>query len=149
MKWGIDIDQSQIEGLERDLVQQILYTVAQEQAEDALALINQRVQRGIGVNDIPMKPYSPAYKKKREESGRAVAVRNLTWTGEMLKSMYVKQVVANLQEVKVDIGFTNQDAAAKAAYNQQRTPWFGISPQDEATLRRIAEERLRAIFGGL
>lgn len=143
MKWDLDIDLEAL-GLPAD---SDLEGAAIEMGQAQIANIQLRLTRGLGVDDAPMKMYSKKYAAHRERSGRESQIRTLNFTGSMQRSLAIKEVSKNGQEIVVKVGFSNPQDEAKAAYNQQRTPWFGVSPQDEAALRRVVELRLAEIFG--
>lgn len=143
MDWKLDLDLDAL-GLPPD---QQLLDAAREMGEAQIANIQIRLTKGIGLDDAPMAPYSPAYAKKRERIGMESQIRTLNFTGSMQRSLSIRSAQKIGSEIVVEVGFANPSDQEKAAYNQQRTPWFGVSPQDEAALRRVVELRLAEIFG--
>lgn len=143
MEWKLDIDLEAL-GLPPD---DQLFEAAREMGEAQIANIQLRLTKGLGVDDAPMAPYSKEYAKKRERIGMESQLRTLNFTGSMQRSLTLKDVRKEGDDIAVKVGFTNPKDEEKAAFNQQRTPWFGVSPQDEATLRRVVELRLAEIFG--
>lgn len=106
--------------------------------------IQRRARDGIGLDDAPMPAYSQAYARLKQKSGREAAIRNLSWSGSMLRAIALERVEVESTGPVAVLGFSTQKQEEIARYNQQRTPWFGISRQDAAILQRIAERRLAA-----
>lgn len=104
----------------------------------AIELIQKRVSHGLGLTDRKMKPLSKSYAARKRKLGQP-PIRNLMFSGSMLGSMTIIQASDN----KVVIGFTRQAEVRKAAGNQSRSPWFGISPKDEQSLETFAWAILR------
>lgn len=142
MKWLLNIDLSKL-GLPPE---DQLLDAARELGEAQVANMQIRLTRGLGVDDAPMAPYSKAYAQKRERIGMESRFRTLNFTGSMQRSIHIQHVQQQGSEIVVKVGFTNPKDQEKATYNQQRTPWFGVSPQDEATLRRVVQLRLAELF---
>lgn len=88
--------------------------------EEAVEIIKERVSKGIGIDDAPMLPY-----KDKKKQG----VRDLEDTGQMLGSLSYKK-----NNDTLTIYFTNGSAEKKAYLNELRTPWFGLSLNDQKKL---------------
>jgi len=87
--------------------------------------------------------YSKRYSKVREK--RRVDIRDLTFTGAMIKSVVVDRLETTATGASAVITVTN-DQKEKAAYNQAMSPWFGISPQDEQAILAVVEAELQKIL---
>ena len=117
------------------------------------ASIKLRTRAGKGVDDQKMKTkssdpneqgtYSKRYSKVREK--RRVDIRDLTFTGAMIKSVVVDRLETTATGASAVITVTN-DQKEKAAYNQAMSPWFGISPQDEQAILAVVEAELQKIL---
>ena len=94
-----------------------------------------RVLSGAGSDDGPMDPYSEKYAALRAKKGRPTGIRNLSFTGRMLKARLLK-AVTNFTAV---IGWGAGIEQAKAEGNDDRTPWIKPSPADRAYL--VAQSR--------
>jgi hypothetical protein len=119
----------------------------------AVTTIKERVARGIGSDDAPMKPLSgwrPTRRKngvtlweggwrgykgqKVKEGGKPF--RDLTLTGKMLRDFTLRYADAN--QARMDI--TTRDGRIKARANERRSPWFGFSRADERKIYAKASE---------
>jgi len=105
----------------------------------AIQVVTTRVSRGVGLNDRRMKPLSPQWAAAKRKLGQP-PIRNMMFSGSMLGAM----TVVEAQDDRVMIGFTRQSENAKASANQDRTPWYGVSRNDEAVIYRYADDLLRA-----
>jgi len=115
--------------------------------EYGVSLIKARVKRGIGSDDVPMKPLSGRTSPIRNQKTRQVVrirsgyrewkirqglsgIRDLWGTGKngghMLDALSVRY--ADERQVRIDI--TTRSGRMKARVNEQRSPWFGWSTQD-------------------
>lgn len=106
----------------------------------AIDLIRSRALSGIGSDDTPMKPLNQYYAKYKARWGRPV--RNLYGPGKgghMLDNISVRRADANL--VRIDI--TSNIARKKAAANEKKSPWYGWSPRDAATILSAAQDAAR------
>ncbi len=107
--------------------------------EYGVSLMKQRASKGIGSDDTPMGPLTDRYRKfKQRKTGRSA--RDLKFTGKMLDSLSLRSVSAT--QARIDI--TSRDGRMKARANEQRTPWFGWSPQDMRKLGTLFCQ----MFGG-
>jgi len=109
-----------------------------------IANIRRRLAAGLGIDDTQMPEYSALTKKLRSARGRQVAFRDLTMTGRMVGAMHVEGVRQDEARAEALIGFSTAEGRSKALSNQMRAPWFGISPQDEATLIASVQKDLPA-----
>jgi hypothetical protein len=131
MKFSFNV-KFNIEPLEEQLDEIAAETVA-ELANAQIANIRLRVQQGIGLNDAPMKPYSESYARKK---GVKKNPRTLLNTGAMLRGLLLERVFKRGDTWVALISIT-ENQKTKALANQQRTPWFGISPNDRKKLTEL------------
>lgn len=119
-----------------------------EVSANAIGSMLLRVAEGKGLNDKPMKPYSKAYaKKKKEESGRDVSIRDLTSARDpqMLKSINlvdIRQEEGKIVGIVAPTGNRNQ---LVALYNQKIAPWFGWSPKDKIEITESIKEQITKV----
>ena len=107
-----------------------------------------RLDNGIGVDDKKMKLYSRQYALEREARGERIDVRNLVQTGRMRGGMALQKVEKTSTGAVATIGFTDARARELAFYNQQRTPFFGISPSDATSLDAIGQAEAKRLLEG-
>lgn len=126
-----------------------------------VAAVKNRVQAAKGPEDGPAKPLTRNYaihKSRSHLSNR----RDLTYTGDMLRSFQVRTVSDNRAKAAVTgrgsfkqgwnkkrtqrVGVTNR---IKAWANQQRQAWMVFSPQNRAAVLESARRILREIVPGL
>ena len=119
--------------------------LATELAQAQVVNIRLRVDEGFGLDDKKMPGYAESTKKDRQRRGRQTATRKLQDTGSMLRSMQAESAIEVDGGYQATINFATRKDAEVAAYQQQRTPWFGFSANDEAQLSAIAEQRLKEI----
>lgn len=100
-----------------------------------IANIHQRVGRGIGVDDHPMRDYTKAYAKRKAASGRHAGMRNLSWSGRMLGS-----IAFTVSTNVCTISISDATNLIKARAQQHRSPWFGISESDNMMLTKLANQ---------
>jgi len=107
----------------------------------SIELIRNRVARGIGSDDAPMKPLNARYAKYKTYWGQPV--RNLRGPGRqgghMLDNISVRS--ADSSSVRIDI--TSRDARTKAAANEKKSPWYGWSPKDASEILEVAQQVAR------
>jgi len=144
MDWALQIDLAALDLLGDPK----LIEAATEIAEAQIANMQLRLMGGIGVDDQPMAAYSQAYRRLREKSGRTGDKRTLNFTGAMQRSLFLRRVFVRGGDVVAEISFSTQKEQEKATYTNEQTPWFGVSPKDEAALKRLAELRIAEIIGG-
>lgn len=123
--------------------------VVSEMATAQIVLIQRRAEQGIGLEDAPMPAYSAAYARQKAKSGRSVSERNLSWSGSMLRAVVLERVEETPTGHRAVLSFATQAQAEIAGYNQERAPWFGVSPSDAKTLEKIAQRRLEAVATAL
>ena len=108
----------------------------------AIGTIRDRVARGLGSDDAPMKSLNRVYAKVKGYRGLP-QTRNLMGTGtdggHMLDNISVRSAERNL--VRIDI--TSRSARIKAAANEKRSPWYGWSPNDAALILDVMQEAAR------
>lgn len=98
-------------------------------SSDVANTIKIRVKtKGEGVDGNKMAPYSSKYRQFRSKKGRTNSKRDLTFTGRMFQSM---TIVGSKINKTITFGATEK---AKAFYNNQRTPFFGVGPTEEKTI---------------
>ena len=96
-------------------------------------IILKRTKVGEGA-DGPFKPYTAAYMSRLNRQGKPDSPVDLFNTGQMLRSMQVRQANSRTAEIYFD----NPTAAKKAAFNDQTRPFFGFNAKEE--------DRLVALF---
>jgi len=74
------------------------------------------------------------YAQRKKALGKS-GKRDLELSGRMLGALSVVRARAS----SVEIGFTRAAENDKAAWNQAREEWFGLAPQDQATVLEAAE----------
>lgn len=104
--------------------------------EDTAKLVNSSIQRrvqkdGKGIKGFKMKPYSGKYGEYKQSTGRQVSFRDLTFSGNMWQSLTTSK-----GRNTAKMFFNSKEEAVKAAGNNKRTPFFGISPKERAILKR-------------
>lgn len=144
----IEIPPGFVEALGKE-IDLLAHEALAEMATTQIALIQLRAEKGIGLDDAPMPAYSAAYARIKSKAGRSVSERNLTWSGSMLRAIVVDQVGRDERGFFAEIKFATQQQAQLAAYNQERAPWFGVSPNDQKTLTRVALRRLEEVAATL
>ncbi len=112
--------------------------------------VKSRVTAGIGPDDSPAKPLANAWKKsgmirrgysnyaRTKERNGLHPFRDLTLTGEMLKSFIPRRVVENTAIASVDGGLN----WTKAGMNQKLQPWVIFSPNNRMEVFRKVREAL-------
>lgn len=144
----IEIPSGFVEALGKE-IDILAHEALAEMATTQIVLIQRRAEKGIGLDDAPMPAYSAAYARIKAKAGRSVSERNLTWSGSMLRAIVVDQVGRDERGFFAEIKFATQAQAEIAGYNQERAPWFGVSPSDAKTLEKIAQRRLEAVATAL
>ena len=126
-----------------DKVQQL----GSELGQAGVVLIQRRAGEGIGLDDEPMPQLSAVYRSAKERSGRK-GTRNLTYTGAMLRDIVADPPERTSTGLIVRIRFATAQQRLKAAANQARAAWFGLSPSDRQKLLQLGQARLAAIMRG-
>ena len=96
-------------------------------------IILKRTKVGEGA-DGPFKHYTAAYMRRLKNEGKPQDPVDLYNTGQMIRSMQVRQANSRTAEIYFD----NPAAAKKAAFNDQTRPFFGFNAKEE--------DRLVALF---
>lgn len=97
-----------------------------------------RVAKGLNVNDSRAKRLCKSYEKKKLEKGKP-GIRDLMYSGAMLGALTIVESSTN----HVVIGFTRMAEQIKAAANQERDPWFGLSRNDMGKVEQFADRVLQ------
>jgi|YNPMSStandDraft_1061717.scaffolds.fasta_scaffold19761_3 hypothetical protein len=118
-----------------------------------VAAVKQRVAAAIGPTDAPAKPLSRGYAIWKTKQGRGNR-RNLTFTGDMLRSFEVRTVSENRVKATVTgrssiktirnrrgtlVGVPN---VVKALANQKIEPWMVFSPRNREAVAKAAQRML-------
>lgn len=135
--------QAQLEMFKRELEDNMKSALVAV-AADALVSVRMRVAKGVGLDDKPMKAYSPGYAKRKKDKGRQVKKRDLTMTGTMLGSLHVADVEQDGDRFSVAVTFGDARSKQLALYNQQTSPWFGFSKNDLEQIEASTKDH----FGG-
>ena len=144
MKLNFEFDASALNDL-GDKLDTAAKQITTELAQAQLINIRLRADQGVGLDDKRMPGYADSTKQSRQRRGRQISIRNLQDTGSMLRSMQVESAVETDGGYEATINFATREDAEKAAYQQERAPWFGVSPNDEALLSDLAQRRLEEI----
>ncbi len=88
-------------------------------------------QQGRGISGKKMRKYSPQYAAFKSSTGRNASFRDLSFTGNMWKSLTTS---TGINSAKMFFGSTNE--TDKAAGNNARTPFFGIGENEKKILRQ-------------
>lgn len=116
---------------EFDLQAQHLYDLA-TLGRDSIV---ERVQDGIGSDDQPFPPLSRHYAVQKTRAGKGNR-RTMTFTGQMLDDMQVRSI--SNRQARISISSSLSRIKAKA--NEERTPWYGFSPNDIDKLSAAGEQ---------
>lgn len=112
-------------------------------AQYGTQIILDRTEKGVGYLG-PFAPYSPAYRKakaagwkatpkRRGFGGDSSGVVNLSVHGTMLSSIQQRALSQNTARIY----FGRATEAKKAAFNDERRPFFGFSSKEQDTLSRF------------
>lgn len=148
MKVDIRLDTKELEkalNRTKDEIQKQIPVALMKTAQFGTQVILDRTEKGKGING-PFKPYSPFYAKAKNKGwprtmsrpsfgGDASGIVNLMVTGKMLSS--IQQKLDGQSSVK--IYFARATEAKKAAFNDQRRPFFGFNVSEK--------QRLQTFFG--
>jgi len=98
--------------------------------------IIKRLDRGLGLNNNPMRPYSEAYRLRREKAGKQTDVVNLEWSAKMRNS--IRPVDAGVNRVYLSVGHHR-----KAAYYTDRDrKWWGLDRNAEREVQGLVNRYL-------
>lgn len=139
MKFDAKVDMGGFDDLIKEFTESS-QRISSELAQAQIANIRLRVAQGLDVKDQKMPGYTKEYEKRKASKGRKTGVRDLTMTGRMLGDMHVEATTEDNGKFGARIGFATATQKKKALGNQIRHPWFGISPQDEQWLSRLADK---------
>lgn len=148
----IDIDSKRLEAdlkrLQKSLPAKIDKTLLQT-AQFGTNIILDRTSRGVGYEGR-FEKYTTAYVKRkglgwpstnktRGFGGAPTSPVNLMLRGEMLGAM----ASAKVQSGVAKIYFTRQSEAKKAAFNNERRPFFGFNTAEQDRLRKFFFNRIK------
>lgn len=122
--------------------------ITEVMATGQVANNQKRLDQGIGLDDRPMPLYSTAYAAERAARGERTDVRNLVQTGRMRGAMAVQETRRTQGGAVSVIGFTDARARQLAFFNQQRTPFFGVSDADADIVAAIGQQELAKLTEG-
>jgi len=146
MKFSYDVSEF-VEDLE-EFMKEAAPQVTEVMATSQVANNQARLDQGLGLDDRPMPLYSPAYAEARQARGERVDVRNLVQTGRMRGAMAVQDTQRTETGAVTNIGFTDARARELAFYNQQRTPFFGVSDADGKVLEAVGQKAMEKLTEG-
>ena len=107
-----------------------------EAAIEGRRMILDRTKRGISLDGKGFEPYSQAYKFYRQKKGRGIKP-NLMFRGTMLGAITtIKKRGYSL------IKFTRVEEAQKAAWNQEKRPFFGLTDREKKQLTKFVRGRV-------
>lgn len=107
--------------------------------DDEIVRIQLRTQRGQDVDGNAFPEYTPGYAERRRKRGRKVSPPDLLFTGNMLNSMQAR-VERTPDGATGTIYFASAREAAKAAGNQRRRKFFGLSDEQVARIKKTLTE---------
>ena len=124
-------------------IQAIVQKSLLKTAQYGTQIILDRTERGVGYLG-PFAPYSPAYRKMKAKGWQASPTRrgfggdrsgvvNLTVSGNMLSSIQSRALNQNTARIY----FGRGAEAKKAAFNDQRRPFFGFNAKEQDALSRF------------
>lgn len=97
----------------------------------AIIVINTQ-QKGVDYKGKTFKPYSPAYKKRRQKKGRSGRV-NLTFTNQMMSSIIHRLIGKG----KILMTFSRAREAKKAGWQEDKgRDFFGLSSKSMETIKK-------------
>lgn len=103
--------------------------------------IESRTAQGKDVKGQAFKGYSESYKKVREKAGRPINKVDLFFTGKMLGSMTHRKQGTD----KVQIYFSMQEQATKAAHLTEKRNFFALSLSDHQKIKNIIIKTLEEV----
>ena len=113
--------------------------------EETAQLVNSsiqiRVQKdGKGVLGKKMNAYSGKYGTFKQDSGRNISFRDLTFSGTMWESLTTSKA-----RNQAKMFFGGAESVNKASGNHARTPFFGVGPRE----KRIIRSELKKLIDSL
>lgn len=100
-------------------------------AQYGTQIILDRTERGIGYKG-QFEKYSPGYAKYRAQKGRG-QTPDLNFSGRMLSSIQQRKAGRNVAEIY----FGRATEAKKAAFNNQKRPFFGFNSSEKDKLQKF------------
>ena len=94
------------------------------------AILIRTQKQGRGISGQKMRKYSPQYAAFKSSKGRNTSFRDLTFTGNMWKSLTTS---SGINSAKMFFG--GAEEVNKASGNNARTPFFGIGKNEKQILR--------------
>jgi len=122
--------ESMLKGLPKKLDSKVNKALAAT-AERGIGMILDRTEKGLGYKG-KFANYSAQYAKFRLDNGRGKNP-DLNYTGKMLGSMRSQVNKDRTAEIK----FSRLSEAKKAAWNNQKRPFFGFNQKEKSYLRRF------------
>lgn len=110
-----------------------------------LATVKNRVQKALDANDQTAPPLNRGYAVTKSRLWRKRAVRDLTFTGDMMRNLQVREVTYNTAKANLSTRKDRNKGRAHAAFFAKRTgsSWLAFSPTNATDTIRAAFE----IFG--
>lgn len=142
MQFNVKIQGDPLQGA-NGMLEAFSQELAVELAQAQIANMRLRTQKGIGLNDAPMPPYSEGYRERKQAAGRQSSKRDLLFTGRMMRDLQVIGLAKQGGSWVATIGFTSEASRLKAEGNHRRAKWFGISANDNRRLLRLWQERVK------
>lgn len=107
---------------------------------DAKALIQQRVQeKGLNANNTKTPDYSPAYANRRKKKGLQTGYMDLTFTGEMFRSIGVTDKKTEGEKTIITL-------AGRDEFTQNKIDWNSEKQFEVLKLSKEEEDILQDIF---
>ena len=115
-------------------------------------IIRTKTAKGIDVEDVPFKPYSPSYLKRLQREGKKTNV-DLFYSGRMLGALTPSRSVKKTGRNKVSVAFTNAQMIQRALFNQvlnePKREFFGFDKRTEDIIskqfNRFVEKELSRV----
>lgn len=121
---------------QEEIVSQIPKALMQT-AQFGTQIILDRTEKGVGINGKFVK-YTPKYAKFKSLKGHPTTV-NLMFTGKMLASIQQRMVNKNAAQIY----FGRATEAKKAAFNNERRPFFGFNNNEQQRLSKFFVGRFK------
>ena len=122
--------------------------ILQRAALSAEALMkNRTVEKGRDVNEVPFKPYSVAYaKKKAKKLGHAPTKVDLFMSGVLMNSFFKENQPHSSILLYIAGGAGKYGAAHQAGDRQPKREWFGLSDREERAIQDQISEEVSRFF---
>ncbi|MFH2001193.1 MAG: hypothetical protein ABIK28_16040 [Planctomycetota bacterium] len=118
-------------------------TSATQLAMDQRKNVAQRTARGIGEFDGTMLTLSDPYARRKAKLGKQ-SFRDLRLSGDMIRDMQANGATKTGEAWLSTVTFKTARSQLIAQYNQRRSPWFGVSPNDKTKLMRWMNDNFGA-----